>query len=206
MSGGRPCLYCTVPLWDYTDLRCTYSIQVTFSPSQAILAMSTRPCGRLSTAKIAADNAGGVEFTGFSLHGPDTSENCVNTIPQLITTSSTDYQRSVPAGMAASARSTFGPDPKSCGYQTQVVHGRHFPAPAPVPFKLLLPGPTTLYHTIITFTLLAFFFFPPLPFPRLVPLPSTLPSTFHFQVLSLNSTQHESTWCINTVSSRRSPT
>ncbi|KAH9017340.1 hypothetical protein EDB83DRAFT_2556259 [Lactarius deliciosus] len=119
------------------------------------------------------DNAGEVEFTAFSLHGPDTSENRVNTIPQVIPTS-TDYQRSVPTGMAASARSTFGPDPKSC-YQTQVVHGRHFPAPARVPFKLLLPGPITLYRTIITFTLLPFS--PSISLPRLVPLPSTLPST-----------------------------
>ncbi|KAH9169655.1 hypothetical protein EDB89DRAFT_1908423 [Lactarius sanguifluus] len=109
--------------------------------------MSTRPCGRLPTAKLAADDSGEPESTGFSLHGPDTSENCVNTIPQVIP-SSTDYQRSVPTGMVASAGNLFGPDLRIPDTSS------------PVPIKLLLPGPITLYHTTITSTLLACF---PLP-------------------------------------------
>ncbi|KAH9055704.1 hypothetical protein EDB87DRAFT_1687900 [Lactarius vividus] len=114
--------------------------------------MSTRPCRRLPAAKLAADNAGELESTQLSLHVPETSESCVNTIPQVILTS--------PYPLA------WQPAPEAhlvLPEELQTTEHKLFSSwltLSPVPLKLLLPSPIALYCTIITFTSFAFFPFP----------------------------------------------
>ncbi|KAH8983149.1 hypothetical protein EDB86DRAFT_260266 [Lactarius hatsudake] len=172
--------------------------------------MSTQPFGRsfgrFPTAKLAADDAGELEFTGFSLHGPDTSKNYVNTItiPQVIPTS-TDHQKPVPTGMAAGAKSSFGADPKNCRYQMQVVHGRHFPAPLAAP-SAAAPHALPYYDCHLRFTrifpfslcCLAYFHFPQ-PCPQHLnqsPLCLYLGQTFLFNNKTLTARTGAWTYCI----------
>ncbi|KAH8977089.1 hypothetical protein EDB92DRAFT_1822738 [Lactarius akahatsu] len=75
------------------------------------------------SALLCANDAGELEFTGFSLYGQT---------PQQ--TASTQFPKRLPL-QRINTRALIPLDP----------------------FKLLLPGPITLYRTIITFTLLAFF-------------------------------------------------
>ncbi|KAH9057407.1 hypothetical protein EDB87DRAFT_1108180 [Lactarius vividus] len=138
----------------------------------------------IRTAKLASDSAGEPEFTVFSLHRLDTSENCVSTIPQVIPTS-TDYHGFVPTGMAAGTRSLFGPGPKSCGYQTQVVQST-LPSP-PFPSCCCCLAPSLSTAPFFTFSLTS-------PSSTSLNLAlNILPSSFIPRFY-----QHESTWCINT--------
>ncbi|KAH8986146.1 Intradiol ring-cleavage dioxygenase [Lactarius akahatsu] len=100
------------------------------------------------SALLCANDAGELEFMGFSLYGQT---------PQQ--TASTQFPKRLPL-QRINTRGLYSLAWWISDASVHNVHTHHFPAPAPIPldpFKLLLPGPITLYRTIIAFTLLAFF-------------------------------------------------